>query len=517
VDGDGVARLRWGLVGEIDTHLRAGAYAAPTADRPLPRFLYTGQEYDAASETYNYKARQYDPGTGRFLSQDPALDGTNLYSYVYNDPLNRTDPSGLLAAYGGFDFGSRGFTVGTPLRSRSSSRDGGGDDRFPGINFGSPAASRGIDSYIGSLLGNSYAPSVSSSLSSSLAGSSWLTSSSVGAGTRNFSAGQVSLLAPPEIVGQASVLEDLAYALANVVNFVALPQVSGSLKTVGGVVETGLGVAGLATTSWTGVGGVVSGLALAHGLDTIQSGVRQVYSGGVTPSYTSKAITKVTGSRLAGELGDAGVGVLLTAGSNIAVKAASATQSTARGLSLSNNVLSAPQRTLFGEINSFGPGARFVSAALPDVSVIPANAAGLSLAPTPTVRPLVVSVASTTGELTTTVPRGDFYSVAFETRLNPSSYPGVSRAMHFREANEALLQTMEVDASFAQNMRQLGISLERTPTGLAPRQPPKDWSWHHAQEPGVMQLVPGPQHTPGTIWWDTLHPNGQGGYAIWGR
>jgi hypothetical protein len=37
---------------------------------------------------------------------------------------------------------------------------------------------------------------------------------------------------------------------------------------------------------------------------------------------------------------------------------------------------------------------------------------------------------------------GEFYSVTFETRLNPSSYPGLSRlsrAAHFQEANEALL------------------------------------------------------------------------------
>jgi len=112
---------------------------------------------------------------------------------------------------------------------------------------------------------------------------------------------------------------------------------------------------------------------------------------------------------------------------------------------------------------------------------------------------------------------GRFYSVAFETRLNPASYPGVRRAIHFQEANEALLTAMESDAQMAQAMRQGGVSLERTATGLAPRQPPAGWTWHHAQEPGVMQLVPRAQHGPGSIFQDVLHPGGSGGYARWGN
>jgi hypothetical protein len=115
------------------------------------------------------------------------------------------------------------------------------------------------------------------------------------------------------------------------------------------------------------------------------------------------------------------------------------------------------------------------------------------------------------------VPRGDTYSVAVQTRLNSSSYPGVSRARHFQEANESLLRTMETDSHVAQAMRRMGINLQRTPTGLAPRQAPAGWTWHHAQEPGVLQLVPRPQHTAGSIFWNTLHPGGQGGYAVWGR
>ncbi len=39
--------------------------------------------------------RYYNPGTGRFISQDPAGDGDNWYAYAGNSPTNGSDPSGL--------------------------------------------------------------------------------------------------------------------------------------------------------------------------------------------------------------------------------------------------------------------------------------------------------------------------------------------------------------------------------------------------------------------------------------
>jgi len=46
-------------------------------------------------ESY-YRARYYDPSSGRFLSEDPIAfqGGANFYTYVLNRPLNYVDPEG---------------------------------------------------------------------------------------------------------------------------------------------------------------------------------------------------------------------------------------------------------------------------------------------------------------------------------------------------------------------------------------------------------------------------------------
>lgn len=64
----------------------------------IPQYGYTGREPDETGLIY-YRARYYDPAIGRFTQRDPiGLEGgINQYSYVENDPINNTDPEGLVA------------------------------------------------------------------------------------------------------------------------------------------------------------------------------------------------------------------------------------------------------------------------------------------------------------------------------------------------------------------------------------------------------------------------------------
>jgi RHS repeat-associated protein len=61
-------------------------------------YTYTGRELDA-SGLYYYRARYYLPSAGRFLTPDPLglAGGTNAYAYVESNPVNYTDPFGLLS------------------------------------------------------------------------------------------------------------------------------------------------------------------------------------------------------------------------------------------------------------------------------------------------------------------------------------------------------------------------------------------------------------------------------------
>ena len=109
--------------------------------------------------------------------------------------------------------------------------------------------------------------------------------------------------------------------------------------------------------------------------------------------------------------------------------------------------------------------------------------------------------------------------MGYETKLSTSSFPGRSRGAHFQEANSNLLKAMDGDEAFAMSMNDMipGIRDQLVgPRGGVSRGGPRLWTWHHAQEPGVMQLVPTAQHTPPGALHGLLHPGGRGGMAIWG-
>lgn len=86
--------------GKVIDHIDYDAYGQVTGEtNPAAgdRFKYTGQVYDVETGLDYFRARYYDPGTGRFLTPDSLgfrSGDTNLYRYVGNDPTNAIDPTG---------------------------------------------------------------------------------------------------------------------------------------------------------------------------------------------------------------------------------------------------------------------------------------------------------------------------------------------------------------------------------------------------------------------------------------
>ncbi len=72
---------------------------------------FTGHEHIESLGLVHMNGRVYDPLLGRFLSADPFVQAPtntqspNRYSYVFNNPLSFTDPTGYLTSWGGGLFG----------------------------------------------------------------------------------------------------------------------------------------------------------------------------------------------------------------------------------------------------------------------------------------------------------------------------------------------------------------------------------------------------------------------------
>lgn len=108
VDGSGAVQQRQ----SFDAH---GARRAPTSwetwtygqqlsfDASRTRKGFTGHEGVDATGLIHFGGRMYDPRLGRFIQADPMVEDANLsnglnrYSYVLNNPLSLTDPTGYLS------------------------------------------------------------------------------------------------------------------------------------------------------------------------------------------------------------------------------------------------------------------------------------------------------------------------------------------------------------------------------------------------------------------------------------
>lgn len=95
----GSTRLLTGSTGTTTGSFNYDAYGNPngstgTSTTPL---RYAGQYTDAETGFQYLRARYYDPRTAQFISRDAVFDLTRQrYTYANGNPINATDPSGLL-------------------------------------------------------------------------------------------------------------------------------------------------------------------------------------------------------------------------------------------------------------------------------------------------------------------------------------------------------------------------------------------------------------------------------------
>jgi RHS repeat-associated protein len=88
-----------------DPYGRLTAYSPAWAARQTPQidntYLFAGRELDALTGLYYNRARWYSVDTGGFLGRDPLgyfAGDANMYRYVWSNPGNWVDPSGMLYA-----------------------------------------------------------------------------------------------------------------------------------------------------------------------------------------------------------------------------------------------------------------------------------------------------------------------------------------------------------------------------------------------------------------------------------
>ncbi|MCP3686340.1 MAG: hypothetical protein GY861_27160 [bacterium] len=112
-NGDVVQTYRYDSFGNITSTLSQD-YFSP--------YAYTGREWDEDAGLYYYRARYYDAGLGRFISEDPiGLDAgdVNLFRYVGNNSINNNDPYGL---YGNAFYNRSTFMLFCKFIGRQSGR-----------------------------------------------------------------------------------------------------------------------------------------------------------------------------------------------------------------------------------------------------------------------------------------------------------------------------------------------------------------------------------------------------------
>jgi RHS repeat-associated protein len=260
------------------------------------RYGYTGRERDLESGLSYYRARYYDPNVGRFISVDPiGFEGgdTNLYRYVGNNSTNDTDPTGL---YSWNDFGRDARNFGQSI----------------GRNF--DYSFDAVNTHVLQPINNTVVKPVFRAANTYV-----IEPFNYGASTAvNYYTDLV--LEGQQEGGVGGFIKQGAGILGG--TFASVPgataqfvqangtRLGGAAKAVGGAIQVGVGLGTTATVFGAPIGAPV----VANGVDNLQAGLRQLWTGENTNTLLYDSIKRVTGSdKLAGTVDVATNAVLNTA------------------------------------------------------------------------------------------------------------------------------------------------------------------------------------------------------------
>ena len=100
-NGAATPKYEYDAFGNERKRVSAGTQATDGLDTDPNPFRYCGEYFDGETGEYYLRARMYNPGNGRFSSENGIRSGQNWYAYCRNDPIQYQDPSGNVPWRGG--------------------------------------------------------------------------------------------------------------------------------------------------------------------------------------------------------------------------------------------------------------------------------------------------------------------------------------------------------------------------------------------------------------------------------
>lgn len=475
----------------------------PLAENPQSTTRgFTGHEMLDALGLVHMNGRIYDPGTARFLSPDPFVQfpdfsqSYNRYSYVLNNPLSFTDPTG--------------YFLGGLFRAIGSFLGSDGSSIFSTVIGGATAMV--LSPFIGPIAAGAVGGFVSGSMNAALNGADFASCMKAGIIQAGIGALTAGVGSAAIAIGQ-STGQYLAQYAFSVVSHAAMGGIIS--EAFGGDVASGMwagalsaGITGALAIDTTGPSGKFANAAIAAmvGGTAAELGGGKFANGAVTgaflamfndalhPQGAGQGFIRFEGwdSPTAGC--DFGIGVgkggLYAAGGLLLVAAGPVGWAV-----LGVAVVGGLAYTTYDVYHhGFAVTPEGVGA-LVGSSAVGAGGAGL---------------AARAAAAKTAVPRNpNVYEALFEAPIS-----GTTRSAHRASANTHLANQLQGNADLAGMMNQQlgGNVLQHMQSGRSLLNPPGT-VWHHpANNPNVMQLLRTGEHTAPSLQ-PVLHPGGVGGFG----